>query len=126
MRFGDLDAGGSGEVPQAAGGRVPVHPGAAAVQQDRPAGPGACGPVDGPADRWRQRNQDDLGALAAHPQDPVAVLLAEVGDIRAGGLEDPQAQQAEYGHQREVARVRRFPGGGEQGLELQVGEAERG
>jgi len=67
-----------------------------------------------------------FGALAAHAQDPVAVLVAEVGDVRAGGLEDPHAEQAEQGHQREVARVRRFPGGGEQRLELQVGEAERG
>jgi hypothetical protein len=35
----------------------------------------------------------------------VAVLFAEVGDVRAGGLEDPQAQQAEHGHQREIARA---------------------
>jgi 5,10-methylenetetrahydrofolate reductase len=34
---GDLDAGRLGEVAQAAGGRVPVHPGAACVQQDRQA-----------------------------------------------------------------------------------------
>jgi hypothetical protein len=54
----------------------------------------------------------------------VAVLLAEVGDVRAGGFEDPQAQQAEHDHQREVVRVRRLPGGGEQGLELQVGEPQ--
>jgi hypothetical protein len=33
----------------------------------------------------------------------VAVLLAEVGDVGAGDLEDPQAQQSEHGHQREVA-----------------------
>jgi hypothetical protein len=39
--------------------------------------------------------------------------------------EDPQAQQAEHGDQREVARVRRVPDG-EQGLELQVGEPEGG
>ena len=57
---------------------------------------------------------------------PVAVLLAEVGDIGASGFEDPQAQQAEHGHQRKVVRVGRFPGGGEQGLELQVGEPEGG
>jgi hypothetical protein len=57
-------------------------------------GPGC--PVDGPADRWRQRDQDDLGALAAYPQHPVAVFLAEVSDVRAGGLENPQAQQAEH------------------------------
>jgi len=36
----------------------------------------------------------------------VAVLFAEIGDVRGGGLEDPQAEQAEHGHQREVARVR--------------------
>jgi hypothetical protein len=36
----------------------------------------------------------------------VAVLLAEVGDVRAGGLEDPQAEQAEHRHQREVGWVR--------------------
>src|SRR5262249_7577089 len=39
---GELDVGGLGEMAQAAGGRVPVHPGATAVEQDRPAVPGAC------------------------------------------------------------------------------------
>jgi hypothetical protein len=106
VRPGDRDAGGLSEVPQAAGGGVPVHPGAAGVQQDRPAVPVADRPVDGPADRRRQRDQDDLGALAAHPQDPVAVLLAEVGDVGAGGFEDAQAEQSEHGHQGEVVRVR--------------------
>ena len=75
---GDLDAGGFGEVAQAAGGRVPVHPGAPGVQQDRPAAPGGYRPVDGPADRGRQRDQDDLGALATHAQHPVAVLFPEM------------------------------------------------
>jgi hypothetical protein len=56
----------------------------------------------------------------------VAVFFADIGDVRAGGLEYPQAQQPEHGHQREVARVRRLPGGGEQRLELQVGEPQRG
>ncbi len=54
----------------------------------------------------------------------MTVLLAEAGDVRSGGLEDPQAQQAEHGHQREIVRVPRFPGGGEQGLELQVSEPQ--
>jgi hypothetical protein len=35
-----------------------------------------------------------------------------------------QAEQAEHGHQGEIARVRRVPGRGEQGLELQVGESQ--
>src|SRR5690242_21697229 len=74
--------------------------GAAAVEQDRPAGSGGYCPVDGPAGRGRQRDQDGLGALAAYPQDPVAVLLAEVGGVGAGGFEDPQAEQAEHGHRR--------------------------
>jgi hypothetical protein len=88
MRPGDPDTSGLGKLMQAAGGRVPVHPGAAAVEQDRP----ARAVAGRPADRWRQRDQDDLGALAAYPQDPVAVLLAEIGDVRAGGVEDPQAE----------------------------------
>ena len=40
-----------------------------------------------------------------HPQDPVAVFLAQVGDVGAGGFEDPQAQQPEHGHQGEVVVV---------------------
>ena len=88
--------------------------------------PEADRPVDGPADRWRQRDPDDLGALAAYAQDPVAVLFAEVGDVRTGGFEDPQAEQAEHGHQGEVVRVHRLPRGGEQGLELQVREPQGG
>jgi hypothetical protein len=82
-----------GEVAQAAGGGVPVHPGAAAVEQDRPASPVCGGAVGGPADRRGQRDQDDLGAFAANAQDAVAVFLAQVGDAGAGGFEDPQAQQ---------------------------------
>jgi hypothetical protein len=46
-----------------------------------------------------------LVPLAAHPQHPVAVFFAEVGDVRGGGLKDPQAQQPEHGNQGEVARV---------------------
>ena len=99
-------AGGLGQVPQAAGRRKAVHPGAAAVEQDRAVVPAARCPVDGPADRWRQRDMDHFAALAAHAQHPVVVLLAEVGDIGTGGFEDPQAQRAEHGHQGEVAWVR--------------------
>ena len=53
VRPGDLDTGGLGELMQAAGGRVPVHPGAAAVEQDRSAGAVPDCPVDGPPHRWR-------------------------------------------------------------------------
>jgi hypothetical protein len=87
---GDPDTGLGGEPPEPSGGGVPVHPGAAASARDRPADPGADGAVDRPADRWRQRDQDDLGALAADPQDPVAVLFAEVADVGSDGFEGPQ------------------------------------
>ena len=108
---GDPHARVLGEVAQAAGGGMPVHPGAAPIEQDRSAGPVGYGPVGyGPADRRGQRDQDDLGALAAHPQDPVAVFFAQVGDVGAGGFEDPQAQQPEH-DQLAAHRVRERRGG---------------
>jgi len=54
----------------------------------------------------------------------VAVFVAEVGDVRLGGFEDPQSEQAEHGYEREVVAVGRVAGGGEQGFELQVGQPE--
>ena len=98
MGPGDPDSGGFGELPQTAGGGVAVHPHAAAVEQDRPAGAGADRAVDGSSHRWRQGDQDDRGAFAADAQDPVAVFFAQVGDVRAGGLEDPQAEQSQHRH----------------------------
>ena len=83
-----------------------VHPDAAAVEQGRAAVPAADRPVDGPADGWRQRDLDHLCALPAHAQHSVAMFFADIGDVGASGFEDPQAQQAEHGHQREVGRVR--------------------
>jgi hypothetical protein len=92
VRLGCLYAGSFGKPPQAAGGRVAVHPAAAGVEQDRPAGMRAYCLVDGPADGWRQGDQDDFGAFSAHAQHSVAVLFAEVGDVGGGGLEDPQPE----------------------------------
>ena len=86
----------------------------------------ADGLVDGPADRGWEGGQDDLAALAADPQHPVAVFLAEVGDVGAAGFEDPQAEQPEHGDQGEVVRVGRESGGGEHGFELQMGQPEGG
>jgi hypothetical protein len=92
---------------------MPVHPCAVAVEQDWAGVTVIRGAVDSPADRRRQRDQDDLAAFPADPQDPVAVLLAKVTDVRAGGLEYPQAQEAQHGHQREVVPVDGLAGGGE-------------
>ena len=113
-----------GEAAQAAGGAVPVHPGAAAGEQDRARGAVADGAVDGAADGWWQRDQDDLVAFAVDPQDAVAVFLAEVVDVGAAGFEDPQPEQAEHGDQGEVVGVGRVAGGGEHRLELQMGQPE--
>jgi len=67
MRPGDPYSSLPCQMPQAPGGRMPVHPDAAAIQQDRPAVPVAHGSVDGPADRWWQRDQDHLAAFPADP-----------------------------------------------------------
>jgi len=54
------------------------------------------------------------------------MFLAEVCDVGAGSLEDPQSQQPEHGHQGEVVIVGRLSRYGQQRLELQVSEPERG
>ena len=99
---GNAHASSAGQVPQPAGCGVAVHPGAAAVEQDRPAGAGADRAIDSAPDRRWQRDQHDLGAFAAHAQHPVAVFFAKVSDVGTGGFEDPQAEQPEHGYQREV------------------------
>ena len=82
------------------------------------------GPLDGTADGRRQRDEHDLAALPADPEHPVAVLLAEVIDVAAGGLEDPQAEEPEHRDEREVATVGRGPRGSKQRLELQVAQSQ--
>ena len=57
---GDPHASRFGQVPQAAGSGVAVHPGAAAIEQDRPTGAGADRAVNGPADGWRERTRTTL------------------------------------------------------------------
>lgn len=81
--------------------------------------------VDGAPDRGRQRNKHDLGSFSAYPQHTVAVLFAEIRDFGASGLKDPQAQQAEHGHEGEVVWVRGLAGSCEHCLELKVREPER-
>ena len=60
--------------------------------------------------RWRvpplaAAGQDDLVSLAVNAEDTVAVLLPEVGDVRAGSLKDPQPQQPEHREKGEVMLV---------------------
>jgi hypothetical protein len=122
----DPHARSASQIPQAPSGGMPVHPGSPPVEQDRSYYPASDGAVDRPPDGRRQRHEHDLAALAAYPEHPVAVLLAEIFDIGTRGLEDPKSKQAEHRHQREVTLAVRLAGGGQHGLELQVGEPERG
>jgi hypothetical protein len=45
--------------------------------------------VKSSSDRGWQRDEDGLAAFAEDPDDAVAVLFSEVGDVQAGGFEDP-------------------------------------
>lgn len=67
----------------------PVHPPPPQVEQDWPRGAVTHRVVDGLPDRWRKRHQNDLGAFADDAQHPVPVLLTDIGDVPAAGLEDP-------------------------------------
>jgi hypothetical protein len=56
----------------------------------------------------------------------VAVLLAQVLDVRATRLEDPQAEQPEHGDGGEVVDVGAGATGLQHRLELQVRQAQSG
>jgi hypothetical protein len=76
-------------------GAVPVQPSAISSQEDRPGGALADGQVDRPGGARRQRDGDDLAALAGDGQRPVPTLGAERLDASAGGLRNPQPVQGE-------------------------------
>jgi len=79
-----------------AGGGVPVHPHAERVAQDRPAGRDRRRPGRWLGPQRGQRDEHDLAALAAHAQYPVAVLLAQVGDIRPAGNDTRRSTPARW------------------------------
>ena len=103
---------------QPTGRSVSVHGSTPLVEQDRPGNPVSNGSVDGPADRWRQRDQDDLAALTAHAQNAVTVFLAEVGDGRSTGFKDPKTEETEHSHHGEVRRIGRGSSRSDDRLEL--------
>jgi hypothetical protein len=74
---------------QPSGGRVPIHPGAAPGPQYRTHVPFSDRVVNGSADGGWKGCEDHLGPFAGDPQHPVAMFLAEVGDVGAAGFEDP-------------------------------------
>ena len=84
---------------------MPVHAGPSDRAQDGSVGATADSAFDRPLDGGWQGGEDDLAALPADLQDAMPVFLTEVGDVGAAGLEYPQPEQAEHGHQGEVVGV---------------------
>jgi hypothetical protein len=74
--------------------------------------PGALadGQVDSPGSARRERDGNDLAALAGSRESPVAAFQIEVLDVGAGGLGDPQPVQREPRDQPMLCR-RPEPGG---------------
>ncbi len=74
--------------------------------EQRSFGARTLGSVDGVRDGRVQRRDGRLGglALALQFQDAVAALLAEILDVRAHGLRDPQAELEQQQHERKFAR----------------------
>jgi len=64
-----------------------------------------------------QRDGDDLAALAGDGQGPVPAFQAQLLDVGAGGLRDPQPVQREQGDQPMLCR-RAETGGHQQPAEL--------
>jgi len=64
-----------------------------------------------------QRDGDDLAALPGDGQGPVPAFQAQLLDVSAGGLRDPQPVQRQQGDQRVLGR-RAEPGGHQQPAEL--------
>jgi hypothetical protein len=65
---------------------VPVQPPAVTGEEERSFGALADGQVDRPGGARRERDGDDLAALAGDDQGAVAAFQAQVLDVRAGGL----------------------------------------
>ena len=89
------DPGATGDPADGPGGAVPVQPPPVRGQEHRPVRPLADGQVDRPGGARRQRDGDDLAALAGDGQGPVAALQAQVLDVRASGLGHAQPVQRE-------------------------------
>jgi hypothetical protein len=107
-------AAGPGDDP---GGTVPVQPLPVRGDEQRSFSALSDRQVDRPGRARRERNGDDLAALAGDHQGAVAAFQAQVLDAGAGGFRDPQPVEGEQGDQR-VLGGRAEPGGDQDGAEL--------
>jgi hypothetical protein len=90
-RDGLADPGAAGGLADDPPGAVPVKPPPVGGREHRPADAFADGQVDRPGRARRQRDGDDLAALAGDRQGPVAPFQGQVLDVGTGGLGDPQS-----------------------------------
>ncbi len=98
-------------------GSVPVQPPPVRGEEDRSLASLADGQVDRTRSARRQRNRDDLAALAGDDQGPVPAFQAQGLDIGAGGLGDAEPVESKQGDQRVLAG-RPEPGGDQQCAEF--------
>ena len=95
-------------------GALPVQPPPSAVRKTGPSQRSPGGQVDRPGGARRQRDRDDLAALAGDGQGPAAALQPQVLDVSAGSLRTPSARSARAArsaHALAAGQVRRPPAG---------------
>jgi hypothetical protein len=116
-RYDFGDPGPAGSAADDAPGAVPVHPPPVRGQEHRPYGALADGQVERPRGPRCERDGDDLVGPAGDGQGPVPALQAQVLDVGAGSLRDPQPVQ---GQQRDQGMLvcSAEPGGDQQRAEL--------
>ena len=85
----------AGDAAHDPAGGVTVEPAAVGAEEDRSFAAFADGEVDGPGGAGRERDGDDLAALAQDGQGAVAALEAEAFDVGAGRFGDPQPVEGE-------------------------------
>jgi hypothetical protein len=86
-------------------------------EEDRTVGALADGLVDRPGRAWRQRDRDDLAALAQDGQGRMGPLEAERFDVGAQRLGHPQPVDRQQRHQGMLGRPAQ-PGGHQQRADL--------
>ena len=94
------DPGAAREAADDPPGSVPVQPSPRAGQEDGAVATFPDGEVDRPGGAGRERDGDDLAALAGDDQGPVPAFQAQLPDIGTGGLGDPQPVHRQQGDQR--------------------------
>ena len=98
-------------------GAVPVQPPPVRCQEDRPLAAFADRQVDRPGGARRERDGDDLAALAGDHQGAVPAFEAQGLDVGAGRLGDAQPVEGQQGDQRVLGRLPE-PGRDQQRAEL--------